>query len=253
LEAGTDYRRSHGQPSVYLSSSEQVEQLQAALHRNEKLALVGRLTAAAIHEINNPAEAVTNLAYLISHNSDDRGLVESCANQIENQMARIQYVTRQYLSYFRETPQRQKVDLVSIIEAALRYHEPLLSRANIHVKKQFPGQLEASIYAGDFLQMLSNLIRNAAEALVDGGILLIRLRASNHNIRLTVADNGCGIPDAVRPRLFEPFQSTKVEHGNGLGLWICKSVAARHDARISWRSSTREDIHGTAFSISLAN
>ncbi len=239
--------------SVPRSPDEQVEQLQAALYRNEKLALAGRLTAAAIHEINNPAEAVTNLAYLISHNCHDSGLVESFATQIEKQMARIQYVTRQYLSYFRETPQRQKMDLVPVIEAALRFHEPLLSRTNIRVQRQFPGELEASIYPGDFLQMLSNLIRNAAEALVDGGILSIRLRASNHSIRLTVADNGCGIPDSVRPRLFEPFQSTKVEHGNGLGLWICKSVAAKHDARISWRSSTKRETHGTAFSISLAN
>ncbi len=111
-----------------------------------------KLTAAAIHEINNPAEAVTNLAYLILQHPGDPGLVAAFATQIEEQMLRIQYATRQTLSYFRETPQRQKVDLVSVVEAALRFHYPLLSQRNIHVRKQLPGELIADIFPGDFLQ-----------------------------------------------------------------------------------------------------
>ncbi len=242
-----------GEPTDTASLGEQLIQLQAVVRRNEKLALVGRLTAAAIHEINNPAEAITNLAYLISQNVGDPGLVATFASQIEEQMARIQYASRQTLSYFRETPQRQKMDLVPLIETALRFHEPLFSHKDIHVRKQFPTRLLAEIYPGDFLQMLSNLIRNAVEALPDNGILCVRLRACSHSIRLTIADNGCGIPNAMRPRLFEPFQSTKVENGNGLGLWICQSIAAKHDGHISWRSSTKENQHGTSFSISLAS
>jgi signal transduction histidine kinase len=242
-----------GEPSATKTSGELVDQLQAALHRNEKLALVGKLTAAAIHEINNPAEAVTNLAYLILQHPGDPGLVAAFATQIEEQMIRIQYATRQTLSYFRETPQRQRVDLVSVVEAALRFHNPLLSQRNIHVRKQLPGELIADIFPGDFLQMLSNLICNAGEALPDGGLLIIRMRAVSNAIRLTVADNGCGIPHTMRPHLFEPFQSTKAERGNGLGLWICKSIAAKHGGSIVWRTSTAQNLHGTAFSISLAS
>lgn len=241
------------EPSAAETSGELLDQLRAALHRNEKLALVGRLTAAAIHEINNPAEAVTNLAYLISQHPGDPALVAAFANQIEEQMIRIQYATRQTLSYFRETPQRQRVDLVPVVETALRFHYPQLSQRNINVRKQLPSELVADIFPGDFLQMLSNLICNAAEALPDGGLLIVRMRAVSNAIRLTVADNGCGIPHTMRPRLFEPFQSTKAERGNGLGLWICKSIAAKHGGRIVWRTSTAHNLHGTAFSISLAS
>ncbi len=101
--------------------------------------------------------------------------------------------------------------------------------------------------------MLSNLICNAGEALPDGGLLIVRMRSLSNAIRLTVADNGCGIPHTMRPHLFEPFQSTKAERGNGLGLWICKSIAAKHGGHIVWRTSTAHNLHGTAFSISLAN
>jgi len=66
---------------------------------------------------------------------------------------------------------------------------------------------------------------------------------------LTVADNGRGIPLHVRARLFEAFQSDKAEAGNGLGLWICKTIVEKHGGQIHWRSSTEGKARGTAFSV----
>lgn len=230
-----------------------MSQLEAALRRNEKLALVGRITASVMHEINNPAEAITNLVYLISTSADNPELVRSLVGQIDEQLLRIQYVARQTLSFFRENPQRQNTDLVSIVETAIRFHRDALIDKKIKVRKQLPPSLITPIYPGDFLQLVSNLLGNAIDAISDGGDLCIRLRPSQNAIRLTIADNGCGIPRALRAHLFEPFQSGKAENGNGLGLWICKSVADRLGGRISWRTSTAQGRHGTAFSISLAS
>jgi signal transduction histidine kinase len=82
-------------------------------------------------------------------------------------------------------------------------------------------------------------------------VLHIRLRASEGAGRLTVADTGRGIPLAIRARLYEAFQSDKAEAGNGLGLWICKTIVDKHGGKIQWRSSTGVKTHGTVFRVSI--
>jgi signal transduction histidine kinase len=109
--------------------------------------------------------------------------------------------------------------------------------------------LLGSIFPGDFVQLVSNLVRNAAEALPMGGTLCVRLRAMRGMGRLTVADNGCGIPPAIQARLFEAFQSDKAEAGNGLGLWISKTIVEKHGGQIRWRSSARGRAQGTIFTV----
>jgi signal transduction histidine kinase len=240
-EIGTPYRDPPGD----------TVRLETALRRSEKLAMAGRLAAAVIHEINNPSQAIADLVFLLAREADNPEMVRARAAQIEEQLVRIQYITRQTLSFFRDSPKSQNKDLVSLIETALRYQATIFEEKRIQVRKQLPDLLLASVYPGDFLQLVSNLVRNAAEALPAGGMLCIRLRASGAHGRLTIADNGRGIPTAIRARLFEAFQSDKADAGNGLGLWICKTIVDKHGGRIHWRSSIGAPAPGTTFSILL--
>jgi signal transduction histidine kinase len=228
---------------------ERTLRLETALRRSEKLAMAGRLAASVMHEINNPSQAIGDLVYLIAKDADRPELVRTRAAQIEEQLVRIQYVARQTLSFFRDTPRTQTKDLVPLVDTALRYHAGLLDEKHIKLRKEMPDMLVGSVYPGDFLQLVSNLVRNAAEVLPTGGTLSVRLRASGGTARLTVADNGRGISPAMQARLFEAFQSDKADAGNGLGLWICKTIAEKHGGRIEWRSSTRSATHGTTFSL----
>jgi signal transduction histidine kinase len=225
--------------------------LETALRRSEKLAMAGRLAASVMHEINNPSQAIADLVYLIGKDADHPDRVRAHAVQIEEQLVRIQYIARQTLSFFRDAPQSQTKDLVLLVETALRYQSALLEGKHIQVRKELPDILVGSVYPGDFLQLVSNLVRNAAEALPGGGGLWVRLRASGANARLTVADGGRGIPLPIQARLFEAFQSDKAEAGNGLGLWICKTIVDKHGGRIRWRSSTEGKTRGTTFSVLL--
>jgi signal transduction histidine kinase len=239
--------------STSREDGQEIQRLESALRKCEKLAHIGRLTASMMHEINNPAEAIGNLAYLISENAGNSELVRSLSLQLEEQLRRIQYVCRQTLSFFREQPTRQNTDLVALIETAIRFHRSLLEKKRIHLGTQMPDRLFAPVFPGDLLQLVSNLIHNALQATEPGGDLCIRLRSHRDRIRLTIADNGCGIPEQVRSHLFQPFQTSKAEVGNGLGLWICKEVAQMHGGRLAWRTSTEPECHGTTFSISLAS
>ncbi len=230
---------------------ERTLRLENALRRSEKLAMAGRLAASVMHEINNPSQAIADLVYLIAKEADHPELVRARAVQIEEQLVRIQYIARQTLSFFRDTPQLQAKDLVPLVETALRYHSALLTEKRIQVRKELPDRLIGEVFPGDFLQLVSNLVRNSAEAIPVGGTLCLRLRATGTSSRLTVVDNGRGIPLRMRTRLFEAFQSDKAEAGNGLGLWICKTIAEKHGGQIRWRSSTEGKARGTAFSVLL--
>jgi signal transduction histidine kinase len=238
-------------PSDNQRAEERTLRLEMALRRSEKLAMAGRFAASVMHEINNPSQAIADLVYLIGKDADHPERVRAHAVQIEEQLVRIQYIARQTLSFFRDAPRSQTKDLVPLVETALRYQSALLEEKRIKVQKELPDILVASVYPGDFLQLVSNFVRNAAEALPSGGALCIRLRASGANARLTVADNGRGIPLPIQARLFEAFQSDKAEAGNGLGLWICKTIVDKHRGSIRWRSSIEGKTQGTTFSVLL--
>ena len=229
--------------------------LEAALRRSEKLALAGRLAASVMHEINNPSQAIGDLVYLLAKEADRPELVRARAAEIEEQLARIQHISRQTLSFFRDTSQAQVKDLVPLVDMALRYHAGLIQQKQIKLVKTAPDKLLARIYPGDMLQLISNLVRNAIEAMPAGGTLQVRLRAQRTFqgtvARLVVSDNGRGIPIFIRSHLFEAFQSDKAEAGNGLGLWICKTIAEKHGGHIRFRSSTRGPVHGTTFVVAL--
>jgi signal transduction histidine kinase len=228
---------------------ERTLRLETALRRSEKLAMAGRLAASVMHEINNPSQAIADLVYLIAKEADHPELVRAHAMQIEEQLVRIQYIARQTLSFFRDTQQSQSKDLVPLVETAIRYHAGVIGEKHIQLQKELPDMLLGSVFPGDFVQLISNLVRNAAEALPARGTLCVRLRAVRGMGRLTVADNGRGIPPAIQARLFEAFQSDKAEAGNGLGLWISKTIVEKHGGHIRWRSSSHGRAHGTTFSV----
>jgi signal transduction histidine kinase len=240
-----------GSPPRDPRGDERTLRLETALRRSEKLAMAGRLAASVMHEINNPSQAIADLVYLIAKEADYPDRVRARAVQIEEQLIRIQYIARQTLSFFRDTPQSQTKDLVPLLETALRYHSALLVEKHIQLRKDLPDILLGSVFPGEFLMLVSNLVRNSAEALPAGGTLSVRLRASGDNARLTVADNGRGIPLPMQARLFEAFQSDKADAGNGLGLWICKTIVEKHGAQIRWRSRTEGRAQGTTFSVVL--
>jgi signal transduction histidine kinase len=223
--------------------------LETALRRSEKLAMAGRLAASVMHEINNPSQAIADLAYLIGKEADHPELVRAHAAQIEEQLVGLQHIARQTLSFFRDTQRSQTKDLVPLVDTAIRYQAGVLDEKHVRLRKELPDMLLGSVFPGDFVQLVSNLVRNAAEALPAGGTLRVRLRSVGGMGRLTVADNGRGITPAMQARLFEAFQSDKAEAGNGLGLWICKSIVEKHGGQLRWRSSTKGKARGTSFTV----
>jgi signal transduction histidine kinase len=227
------------------------EEVQGILRRNQEMVVAGQFAAMVMHEINGPLEAVHNLNYLIQQEADNPSRVRNFSQMIEEQLITLTKLSRQTLSFYRSPDTRESIALSTLAEAALRVHQRNISTKRIILRKELKPDVTAEVHAGDMLQVFSNLIGNAVDALHENGTLRVRVERCTDEAHVTVADNGPGIPALILPRIFEPFFTTKKEHGTGLGLSISKSIIEKHHGRIRSRSTTRPSRNGTTFRISI--
>ena len=224
-----------------------------ALRRSEKLAAVGQLASSIAHEINNPLESVINLIYLIRH-TESLEEARTYAALAETELLRVADITLQTLQFHRQQTTITPVDIEDTTGAILRLYASRFPARNIAVAQRMLPSPKPLLFEGDFRQVLNNLIRNAYDAMPDGGNLHLRLRPAHclktgiDGVRVSVADTGTGFHPKMRGHVFEPFHTTKDVTGTGLGLWITKGIIDKHHGRIHMRS--REGA-GTVFSIWL--
>jgi signal transduction histidine kinase len=227
------------------------QEIEEIVHHYRRFAVAGQFAAVVMHEINGPLEAVTNLNYLIQQDADNADLVRQYSQLIEEQLLNLINLSRQTLSFYRSQETREVVAISTLAEAALRVHQKKIFAKQIRIRRSLPSDVTAEVNPGDLLQVISNLVGNAIDALPDDGILQVRVKRCTGEVRIIVADNGHGIPDPIRARIFDPFFTTKRERGTGLGLAISKAIVEKHEGRIRTRSSTRTPRSGTIFRISL--
>jgi PAS domain S-box-containing protein len=227
-----------------------------ALIRSEKLAVVGRLSASIMHELNNPLESVNNLLYLISHDEDIER-VRAYAGLAEEEMKRVTEIATHTLRFYRQQSEPAPFQLTDLVDGVFALFEGRLRNSNIEVIKRYQegtSQLVAS--SGELRQVLVNLIGNALDAIGSKGTLRIDVRTSADwaqsgipGLRISICDTGSGIPKNMLKNIFEPFVSTKEDRGTGLGLWISKEIIRRHGGSLSVRSSTSGIHRGTIMSV----
>jgi PAS domain S-box-containing protein len=231
------------------------KQAELTLLKQEKLASAGRLAATIAHEINNPLEAVTNLLYLARRAPDLPENVQRMLKTADEELLRVTHTAKQTLGFYRESTQPRDVDLVPAIEDVISVYGRKLEQRRIHVETEFRARPTVHAFGGELRQVFSNVINNAADAMPSGGRLRIRVSHAADGpqpfVRVTFADEGTGIDPEQRPHIFEPFFTTKRDVGTGLGLWVTKQLVEKHGGRISLRSSTGSNHHGTTFSIVL--
>lgn len=228
-----------------------------ALRRTEKLAATGQLAASIAHEINNPMQALANLLSLISYKTSlDENTRNLCA-LADSELHRMAHITRQMLSFYRETAVPVPLKLTEVMEDVLDLFAQRLNSNGIKVERRYDLIPEVHAYPVEMRQLFANLIGNAIEAMETRGRIVIHLAAgrewagSRRGVRITIADNGSGISPDARERIFEPFFTTKAERGTGLGLWVASGIVSKHSGSIRVHTSFGKSRHGTVFSIFL--
>lgn len=218
------------------------------LAKSERMASLGRLAASVGHEINNPLTyVICNLELLRIQLGENHPSVEDALEGAQR-IARIVKELR-ILSKPSDQLNQVLVDLRGIVATARKtVQHQLTSDVQLQVNADSP----YFVY-GDpdrLTQLLVNLLSNAIAA-VQGhgkhGVIQVGVQNRGHDVVVTVADNGCGIPEEVQSRLFEPFYSLKPE-GLGLGLAISRMIVEDAHGKMSFTSEVNE---GTTFEIHL--
>jgi PAS domain S-box-containing protein len=213
-----------------------------ALREAERLAAMGRVAGIIAHEINNPLAAITNIFYLLRNHPSLDSDARRFAELAEQELDRVSHITRQTLSFYRESRQPISVDLSELLDSVLALQESVLQANHIVLRRTYSASSHVWGFPVELRQVFLNLISNAIQAMPDGGVLGIRVREVTDWTRgqlrtsISIVDTGVGINAVDAPRLFEPFFSTKSTKGTGLGLWISKGIVQKYEGRISHRS-----------------
>ena len=235
----------------------QQKQMEEALRISERLASVGRLAATIAHEINNPLEAIVNLVYLAKNSPGISSPAREYLAAAEEELDRVTHLTKQTLGFYREQKGAGPTRIGLQMRQLLALLSSKIKKKGIAVRLKVADDPEIIAIPSEIRQLLANILTNSIDATPPRGTIEIRIshavRWRNHapSVRITVADSGPGISPAHRPRIFEPFFTTKTDVGTGLGLWICRSIVARHAGKIQVKSSTAPGRSWTAVSVLL--
>jgi signal transduction histidine kinase len=248
------------------ASDDEIGQLAAAFERmvasvgraqsravaNERLAAIGKMAAHVTHEIRNPLSSIgLNIELLeeelgrVKVPAEARALLQSITREVE----RLELLSEEYLRVARlPSPRMEADDVAAAVSDIVAFARPEIARAGCAVTLSVEPSLPPALFDESQLrQALLNLLRNAREAMPDGGEIDVRVGAEGMSVVIDVSDRGGGIPEAIRARVFDPFFSTKGE-GTGLGLAITRQIVEAHGGSIA--CEPRAD-GGTRFRLAL--
>jgi PAS domain S-box-containing protein len=233
-----------------ISDRKRIERL---LIQSEKLAATGRMAATVAHEINNPLESVMNLIFLARQHSAVEGKAHHYLLTAEQELERVSHIARQTLGYYRDTGAPTEVYLHDLVENVLAVYGSRLLATRISVDTRFNDLQKINVSRGEMLQVFSNVIANAIDAMHQGGSLKISTRKiagfTGDGIQAVIRDTGPGIKREHLEKIFEPFFSTRGDVGTGIGLWVARQLVERRGGQISVASSTEKGNSGTSITI----
>lgn len=226
------------------ATQEQVRQLEEQLLHADRLVILGELTAGIAHEINQPLTAIAAYAdagckLMERHGADASGDLQRVCNRIGEQSRRAAEVVQRLRRLVRSgTVIKVRHDINQIIKNILLLFE--FETKKTHTKLKFhplEGLQELYVDEVQIQQIMVNLIKNSLDALTEakrrGGTIEIRVERGDGELLVSVTDDGPGVPEESRARLFEPFFTSK-PRGVGLGLSICKNIAAAHGGSLQY-------------------
>ena len=226
----------------------ELRESQALVVQQEKQAAFGLLAAGIAHEVGNPLAGISSVIQLLNRRDVDDYTRERY-QMVDDQLRRIQRTLRELIDFSRPaTLGRSQCDLQEVLEAALNIAKYYKRRKNKQIVTHYAENLpKLNAVRDQLVQVFLNLILNAMDATAEGGTIEISTQRETGRLRVSIRDNGHGIAEADRARLFQPYFTTK-ETGTGLGLFVCKLILERGEGRVELSNTSS---NGTTFSVLL--
>jgi signal transduction histidine kinase len=237
---------------VTLRDAESQAVIQSQLDVSTRLAAISRLTSGVAHEIKNPLNAMNlHLEILRTLSGTDSPQIVKEIEIIATEITRLNRVVNTFLDFTRPVDLKpQNLDVAELLAETARLFEPQVKSKGMRLDLVHPA--EPVFVRGDrdlLKQALVNLTSNATEAMSQGGRLLLELARQRDDCILKVSDEGCGIPEEIRSKIFQLYFTTKGKgRGTGIGLAMTFQVVQLHGGEIWFES---EAGRGTTFFIRL--
>jgi PAS domain S-box-containing protein len=252
LDQGAPRYASNGEFVGYVGTAmditdrRRVEEATLTLAHAQRIAMLGELSGSLAHELNQPLAAILSNAQaaqrFLTHDPADLAELRDILADIVTDDRRAGEVIKRLRQLFgRGEIQRQPIDINELVSAVLKLVKSELMSKDIALHTEFTPELP--LINGDWVQLqqvLLNLITNACYAMsaapANGRQLIVRTgHLDGEGVRVTVSDQGCGIPAGDLARIFEPFYTTRAE-GMGLGLTVCRTIIEFHRGKL-WAAS----------------
>lgn len=249
--------------ALFFRDLTRVEQLEERERLRDRLAALGEMAAAIAHEVKNPLAGIEVMAGLLKRRLTDNPEAQTMLADIIGEAKMANAIVLEVLDFVRPVRlQVEDVDVPSLLQDSLHMADSLVPRGNVAVSVDVPRNLPPVQGDGHQLrQVFTNLLTNAFEALSGEGRVIVRATAIERlpfpapldhpqgpGVEITVVDDGPGIPESMRERIFNPFFTTK-PRGSGLGLAIVRKVVDAHEGRIELHPGV--DGTGTCFRLLL--
>ena len=212
----------------------------------------GNALSSAVHEINNPLDALLNLLYIVEC---DAGLSEFSRENLRTAQAevrRISHIAQAAMKQFHRREPATETDIAELLASVVELHAVKLGRLGISVAQHYCNDATLVVYPELMRQVFSNLLLNAIDAMPNGGRLRAQIAFGHEwlgwkrtGLRITIADNGTGIAPELLRRVKEPFFTTKGAAGNGIGLAVVQEIITQHSGLLKIRSCVFPGSTGT--------
>ena len=229
---------------------EQQALMQAHLRSNDRLAILGELTAGIAHELNTPLGNVLGYAELLKENETVPERKGDLQRIIDSALIGREIVKK--LMYFScEMPtQFQPTDVEQAIRGTMRLIDHRLKEQGVRVNWDLAPDLpKLRLDTVQFAQVITNIVLNGVAAMPTGGMITITSRQYGGQVGIVITDTGTGIPEENLKRIFQPFFTTKaIGEGTGLGLSVVHGIMKAHQGDVTVRSNLGE---GTSFTLTF--
>jgi signal transduction histidine kinase len=213
--------------------------LERELQEKERLAALGLLAAGVAHEVNTPLTGISSYAQLLLSDLTPDDPRHAILKKMEVQTFRASHLVNNLLDFAANKQKGvERVEVASIVRGTLQLHEILFKGKDIRIHVDLAEGVEILGNQHELQQVLTNLLLNARDAVERGGNIWIRLERTENAARLSVADDGKGVPEDIRDRIFEPLVTSKRgQGGTGLGLSICQKIVRQLGGEITVEST----------------
>ena len=215
----------------------------------ERLAATGQTAAQFAHEVGTPLNLISGHAQLLRANLPENSKEANRLETITRQIERIENIVREMLDRTRfGTTEHRKININEVLCKIFDAVEPTLQESHVELKTNLDKNLPA--VSGDaerLQQVFLNLVKNALDAMPNGGKLKVSSYSESEKVFIEFSDSGIGMSEAIRLQIFQPLFTTKERRkGTGLGLVVVKQIMQNHEAEIEVQSESGK---GTKFKL----